>query len=53
MVKLPRFRWSVDDYHKMIRHGILTENHHVELIRGEIVPKMPEGEFHFACVKRL
>jgi Uma2 family endonuclease len=43
----------VDDYHKMIRHGILTESHDVELIRGEIVPRMPKGELHFACVKRL
>jgi Uma2 family endonuclease len=31
----------------------LTENHDVELIRGEIVPKMPKGDLHFACVKRL
>lgn len=53
MVQRPRFRWSVDDYEKMIKHGILTENHKVELIRGEIVPKMPIGDPHAACVKRL
>jgi Uma2 family endonuclease len=53
MENRPRFRWSVDDYHKMIRHGILTEKHDVELIRGEIVPKMPKGDLHFACMKRL
>jgi Uma2 family endonuclease len=53
VVQLPRFKWSVDEYEKMIRHGILTENHKVELIRGEIVPKMPIGDPHTACVKRL
>ena len=33
-------RYSVDDYEEMIRLGVLTENDRVELIRGEIVPKM-------------
>jgi Uma2 family endonuclease len=43
----------VDDYEKMIRHGILTENHNVELIRGEVVPKMPIGDLHAACLNRI
>jgi Uma2 family endonuclease len=43
----------VDDYEKMIRHGILTENHKVELIRGEIIPKMPIGDLHSSCLNRL
>lgn len=37
----------------MIDSGILTENDPVELIRGEIVEKMPIGDQHAACVKRL
>ncbi len=49
----PRFRWTVDDYEKMIHLGVLTENQKVELIRGEIVSKMPIGDPHAACVKRL
>jgi Uma2 family endonuclease len=53
MEQPPRFRWSVEDYEKMIRHGILTENHNVELIRGEIVPKMSKGDLHSACLKSL
>jgi Uma2 family endonuclease len=53
VVQQPRFRWSVDDYEKLIRHGILTENHKVELIRGEIVPKMSIGDLHASCLKRL
>src|SRR4051812_8419256 len=53
MVQIPRFRWSVDEYRKMIEHGILTESHNVELIRGEIVPKMPKGDLHAWCLKIL
>jgi Uma2 family endonuclease len=53
MVKLPRFRLSVDQYRKMIEHGILTESHDVELIRGEIIPKMSKGDLHAWCLKAL
>jgi Uma2 family endonuclease len=45
-------RYSVDDYEEMIRLGVLTENDRVELIRGEIVAKMPIGPKHGGCVKR-
>ena len=50
---LPRHRFSVEDYHRMVEAGILTENDPVELIRGEIVLKAPIGTRHSACVKRL
>jgi Uma2 family endonuclease len=53
MDQRPRFRWSPDEYEKLIRLGILTENHNVELIRGEIVSKMPKGDLHTSCLKRV
>ena len=53
MVQVPRFRWSVGEYRKMIDLGILTESHNVELIRGEIVLKMPKGDLHAWCLKVL
>jgi Uma2 family endonuclease len=46
-------RYSVDDYEEMIRLGVLTENDRVELIRGEIAPKMSIGPKHAICVKGL
>jgi Uma2 family endonuclease len=46
-------RFSIADYDRMIDTGILTENNAVELIRGEILDKMPIGDAHSACVKRL
>ncbi len=49
----PRHRFSLEEYEEMIRRGILDENQHLELIRGEIVEKMPIGDPHAACVIRL
>ena len=46
-------KYSVDDYEEMIRLGVLTERDRVELIRGEIVPKMAVGPRHSTCVKGL
>ena len=46
-------RYTVDDYEEMIRLGVLTENDRVELIRGEIVARMPIGPKHASCAKRL
>ena len=37
----------------MIDQGILKEDARVELIRGEIVAKMPIGDAHVTCVNRL
>jgi Uma2 family endonuclease len=36
----PVYRFTVDQYHKMIDAGILTANDKVELLEGWIVPKM-------------
>jgi Uma2 family endonuclease len=44
---------SVANYEEMIRLGVLTERDRVELIRGEIVPKMPIGPRHATFVKAL
>jgi Uma2 family endonuclease len=46
-------KYSVDDYEEMIRLGALTERDRVELIRGEIVPKIAIGPRHATCVKRF
>ena len=46
-------RYSVDDYEEMIRRGVLTENDRVELIRGEIQPRMAIGPKHGGCLKRF
>lgn len=53
MENRPRYRLSVEQYDKMIEHGILTKYSKVELIRGEIVAKMPIGDLHSWCVIAL
>lgn len=47
------FRIMVAQYEKMIEVGILGENDRVELMRGELVAKMPIGDPHIGCVIRL
>lgn len=53
LVSPSRHRFSVDDYEQMLAFGILKEADHVELIRGEIVEKMPKGSRQARCVNRL
>jgi Uma2 family endonuclease len=53
MIARQPYRIAVEKYERMIAAGILTENDRVELINGEIVPKMPIGSRHAACVTRL
>jgi Uma2 family endonuclease len=44
---------SVDQYHAMIRAGILTEDHPVELLEGLLVPKMPKNSAHRRAKRML
>ncbi len=53
VMKRPSVRYTVAEYDEMIAKGILGEDDRVELIRGEIVPKMPIGESHIDCSDRL
>lgn len=40
------WRLSVDQYHRMIREGILTDDDPVELLDGWLIPKMPKNPAH-------
>lgn len=42
---LSTVKWSVEDYHLMIKTGLLDDRP-VELLAGEIVEMSPEGEIH-------
>jgi Uma2 family endonuclease len=46
-------RFSVEEYHQMVRAGILKEDDRVELIEGEIVEMTPIGPRHAVCVAGL
>ena len=57
-VTLKRHTIDVDDYHRMIDAGILTEDDQVELIHGEIIHMRrgaapPFGKLHIALVDRI
>ena len=46
-------RFSVEEYHRMVRAGILKDDDRVELIAGEIIEMTPIGPRHATCVDRL
>jgi Uma2 family endonuclease len=49
----PRHRWTVADYHKMGKVGLLSQDARVELIDGEIVEMAPIGSQHAGQVNHL
>lgn len=44
---------SVEEYDRMIEHGILTAKDKVELLNGVIIKKMPKGTKHASANDRL
>jgi Uma2 family endonuclease len=47
----PIWRFSVDQYHEMIRAGILGEDEPVELLDGWLVPKMTKNPPHAVATR--
>jgi Uma2 family endonuclease len=47
---LPVYRFSVDDYHRLIQDGIITEDNDVELLEGLVVPKMGRNPPHETAI---
>ena len=50
---IPIHRLTVQQYHRMIEAGVLTENDQVELIEGLLVSKMPHSSSHDGTVSIL
>lgn len=48
-----RYRFTVDEYHRMAEAGVLHEDHRVELLDGGVVVMSPIGDPHAACVNRI
>jgi Uma2 family endonuclease len=52
-VPLKRHYFTAAEYYRMADAGILTPDHRVELIEGEIVEMSPIGKRHASCVDRI
>jgi Uma2 family endonuclease len=46
-------RFSVDDYHRMIHAGIVSEDDRVQLLDGVLVEMSPQNERHARLIQRL
>lgn len=49
----PVWRLSVEQYHRMIQAGILTEDDRIELLDGWLVEKMVKNPRHEAATRRI
>jgi Uma2 family endonuclease len=47
------YRFDRGQYHRLIALGVLGEDDPVELIRGEVLTKMPHGDPHGTAVEKL
>jgi Uma2 family endonuclease len=45
--------FTLDEYHKMIETGVLTDGEPYELLEGYLVKKMSRGELHDAAIQAL
>jgi Uma2 family endonuclease len=43
---VPRLRWTLAEFERLIEVGIFTEEDRIELIQGELVPMSPKGNRH-------
>ena len=46
-------RFTIDEYHRLVELGFLTENDRVELILGEIIQIAAKGTRHSTCCSNL
>jgi hypothetical protein len=53
LAPLAVYRFTVEQYHRMIEAGILGPDDRVELLEGWIVPKMPQNPPHSVTIKLL
>ena len=44
--------WTIDEYHQMLRAGILTSDERVELLSGKILQMSPQEPPHSATTRR-
>ncbi len=54
MTALPQRKlFTVDEYDTMIKAGVFDGKERVELIEGEFVKKMTQGDLHIGCINKI
>src|SRR5262245_43837594 len=44
-------RWTRVEYERMIDHGLVTEDEHIELVGGELLVREPHGTPHATAIR--
>ena len=52
-IPLKKYRFTIEEYHRMGETGIIAPNRRVELINGEIIEMSPIKSPHSGTVKLL
>ncbi len=53
LATLPHRKFSVDEYHYFIEHGVFSPEERLELWEGEFIEMSPIGKKHAGCVAAL
>jgi Uma2 family endonuclease len=51
-VKITIAKFTVDEYHQLVQHGLL-EGRHIELLQGLITEMSPEGPIHSNTIRNI
>ncbi|NJO41081.1 MAG: Uma2 family endonuclease [Cyanobacteria bacterium CRU_2_1] len=46
-------RFTATEYHRLVELGFLSEDEHIELVRGELIQMAAKGVAHETCIRRL
>lgn len=52
-IQLDQRLLTVEEYHLMVKAGILSEDDPIELLNGQLIKMCPVGSNHAACVEKI
>jgi Uma2 family endonuclease len=52
-MSITTFKWSIEQWHRLVETGVLANQNNVQLLEGEIVQMSPEGVAHSFVNRRI
>ena len=53
MDRPPLMRWTVERFMALVESGVIPERRGIELVDGQVVTEMPQGDPHFDALKTI